>query len=167
MRHLAFAAAILCALTAYKVFDAFVAVRSLQVTEPVSSARIQLPTLRLRPADSLPISNAIEVDPFREDRTPPAARYRIATSSLDSAGTVVEEAPRVTLLGTVVAADGGSFALCQSGDDAPRLVRLGQSIGGLLLQRVGQAQATFTMADGRLTTLTVAKIGPDGQAGPP
>jgi hypothetical protein len=109
--------------------------------------------------DSLSIWEAVELDPFREDRAPAPARYRLPGVGADTEAVVDEEEPLLILVGTVMSSDGSGFALCQSGDEPPRLVRPGQRIGGLTLQRVYQARATFASADGRVSTLSVSKGG--------
>jgi hypothetical protein len=104
--------------------------------------------------------DAIELDPFREDRTAALSRYRPPGADEEADSTTAEVVERVTLVGTVLSLDGASFALCQEGDQAPRLVRPGQQIGGLLLKSVEQAKAVFLGGDGRLVTLSVPKAGP-------
>jgi hypothetical protein len=126
-------------------------------------AAADAPTRLLRPLatrnDSLSIWDAIDLDPFREDRAGAATRYRLPGDTTVTEHEVDAEVPVLTLLGTIMLSDGSGLALCQSGDEPSRLVRPGQSIAGMTLQRVDQAKATFAAADGRLTTLTVSKGG--------
>ena len=70
-----------------------------------------------------------------------------------------EPAAAVVLLGTVMSTDGTGFALCQLGTEPAKLLRPGQSIGGLTLRRVEQARATFASADGQVSTLVVPRGG--------
>jgi hypothetical protein len=122
-------------------------------------ASVQLHPL-VSDSDSSDIWEAIEADPFRPDRTSATARYRLPGTVPDSEHLAEQHAPAVTLLGTVMSTDGSGFALCQTGDEPARLIRPGQSIGGLKLQRVEQAKALFKGADGRSVTLTVPQGGP-------
>jgi len=111
------------------------------------------------PDESVAIWDVVDSDPFREDRSA-AGRYRLPGTGTDSVKVEPSEpALAVVLLGTVMSTDGTGFALCQLGADAPKLLRPGQSIGGLTLRRVEQAKATFAASDGQLSTLVVPKGG--------
>jgi len=141
----------------YHTTRVFASAQSITATLPAPEGEAATLRRLATASDSLSIWDAVELDPFRDDRTAAASRYRLPGAVADTERVVDEEVPVVTLLGTVVSSDGSGFALCQSGDEPPKLVRPGQSIGGLTLQRVDQAKATFVAADGRLTTLTVSR----------
>jgi hypothetical protein len=156
-----FAAFLACVAGLYQTIAMLAAAKDLSVTVPLP----QEATVSLRapgiPRTTVDIWEAVDVDPFREDRAPGIVRYRLPGAPADSEEVRnFELSPAVTLLGTVVSADGTGFALCQSGDEPPRLLRPGQTIGGLTLQRVEQAKATFAAVDGRLSTLIVPPSGP-------
>ena len=92
-------------------------------------------------------------DPFRPDRRPPTARYKIGGERN------VTVAPRpefqalggIRLMGTVVAPGGGVAALQLPGGTT-QLVRVGQAVAGFKLKRVGPGTAVLVGAD---TTITL------------
>ncbi|HEX6616909.1 MAG TPA: hypothetical protein VF046_11450 [Gemmatimonadales bacterium] len=77
------------------------------------------------------------------------------------AGSPVQPAgePPFRLIGTAVLPAGRGFAMCQMGEQPPRLVRLGERVGDLVLKRVHQGRATFESAEGRQVELRVPKAG--------
>ena len=109
--------------------------------------------------DTLDVWEAVDLDPFRKDRTAAEVRYRLPRAKADSAEKVADEPAAVTLLGTVMQTDGSGIALCQLGNEPPVMIRPGQRIGGLTLKRVDQAMATFVSPHGQQTTLSVSKGG--------
>lgn len=112
------------------------------------------------PSDTLSIWEAVDLDPFRKDRSAGEVRYRLPGTKVDTGPVAVVETPTIVLLlGTVMLSDGSGIALCQHGNEPPALIRPGQRIGGLTLKRVDQAKATFVSADGRESTLSVSKGG--------
>lgn len=52
------------------------------------------------------------------------------------------------LLGTVVSPGGEGFAMCQLGQEPPKLVRPGARIGALTLRSVAQGRALFLSPEG-------------------
>jgi hypothetical protein len=160
VRHAGLAAAFVGGLAAaFYAGRAFIEARTTVTTRPASQTRIALRELGAASGDSLPIWDAVELDPFRKERAPAPVSYRLQSTNGDTATAVKPEIPVVVLLGTVTLSDGSGFALCQSGDESPRIVRLGQSIGGFTLLSVGQAKAIFAAADGQKSTMLVSKGG--------
>jgi hypothetical protein len=94
-------------------------------------------------------------DPFDPSRVAANRPYRIGVTS-ESVVRPVAAQP-VRLLGTVVLAEGRSFALCQLGSAAARVVYPGDTIGALRLVRVDQGSAVFIDAAGARIELLVPR----------
>lgn len=91
-------------------------------------------------------------DPFDPDRTPAVAVDDAPPAPRDT--TPVPPPTVVRLLGTVVRA-GDSFALCQLQSDPPRIVRVGERLGDLLLLSIEQGRAVFRTRDGSRVDLSL------------
>jgi hypothetical protein len=106
---------------------------------------------------------AVEVDPFRPDRSRPAERFRLPGDVLAAAEPEAPEpvrpAPAVRLIGTVMLPDGGALAMAQLGEDSPRVVRVGEKIGEYVLRTVQRGGATFVSAAGERVELVVPRPG--------
>jgi hypothetical protein len=90
-------------------------------------------------------------DPFAPDRQAPLERYRLpqdaeADAELMAAEGEAPAQPRV--LGTVVATQGRSFAVCQLPDAAPTVVHVGDRLGDYTVQSISRGRVTFTTAAG-------------------
>jgi hypothetical protein len=59
----------------------------------------------------------------------------------------------IRLLGTAVSGGNGGFAMCQIGRETPRMLHVGDTLGGLTLRRIDRAAAEFVAADGSLVML--------------
>lgn len=99
--------------------------------------------------------------PFRPERRPPAERFRMPGESLvGEADTMAPaQATGLRLIGTAVTAPGRGFAMCQAGDAAPRLVRVGETLAGFTLRSVERGRALFRAPDGGTLDLRVPKAG--------
>ncbi len=138
------------------------ALRASRITDPVGSAHTRAvlapPNVALQPHASLAsVLVAVRSDPLHPLRRAPATRYEFdddpSTASVPEQGTVNTG---LKLLGTAVSsANGGGFAMCQLGEDAPAIVRLGQSIGPYELRRVEPGRAVFRERGGENLVLTV------------
>ena len=103
------------------------------------------------------ITATIAADLFAPDRTAPTIPYRIARVAAGISPLVVVQP--VVVIGTVINANGRSFAMCQLGADAPRVVYVGQRIGTLTLVSVGQGSAVFTNETGARVVINALKAG--------
>jgi hypothetical protein len=103
------------------------------------------------------IARTVARDPFSDDRSAPAIRYRIVAA--EGAPAPVPAPALVRLVGTVVVPDGRNFAMCQVGSDPARIVYPGQRVGSLTLESVSQGSAVFTDNAGARVTLRVPKAG--------
>ena len=103
------------------------------------------------------IATTISADVFAPDRTAPSIPYRIARVTAGISPLVVVQP--VVVIGTVINANGRSFAMCQLGADAPRVVYVGQRIGTLTLVSVGQGSAVFTNETGARVVINALKAG--------
>lgn len=94
-------------------------------------------------------------DPFDPDRGAVVAQAGDPIPVTDAAAA----AAAVSLIGTVVRAGGGSVAVCRLGSDAPRVLRIGEHIGGLTLLEVEQGRAAFRDSSGARVALRLATPG--------
>lgn len=109
--------------------------------------------------DFVDLAPAVDLNPFRPERAPSSVRYVPPGMVGDTAALPPSRASTVKLVGTVTATDGGGFAMCQVGDETPRIVRVGQTIGGLTLEKIEQGAALFVSASGERIELRVPKVG--------
>lgn len=103
------------------------------------------------------ITATISADLFAPDRTAPSIPYRIARVTAGVAPAVFVQP--VVVIGTVINANGRSFAMCQLGAEGPRVVYVGQRIGTLTLVSVGQGSAVFTNETGARVVINALKAG--------
>lgn len=110
---------------------------------------------------------AVERDPFHPERRAPARRYLLPEDDGRGVFTAGVDAPQgpLRLVGTAVSDAGGGFAMCQLGGDPPRIVRVGETLGGFTLRSVLRGKAEFTREDGTAMTLAVPSA-PEGSEGP-
>jgi hypothetical protein len=107
------------------------------------------------PAD---IQSAIENDLFSPDRSAPVAPYRMPGEQRPDDKPVVEPM-KPTVLGTVVATDGRSFATVQLGNERPTLVHVGDKIGEWAVKAIVRGKVTLVSAAGSRVDVTVPKPG--------
>jgi hypothetical protein len=105
-------------------------------------------------------THAVATDLFADDRAA-SVRYRIGATETKAATFVapIVVAPQLQLSGTVVAADGRSFAMCQLGAEPAKIVYVGQRIGTFTLRSVSQGSAVFTDESGKRVVLRVPNGG--------
>jgi hypothetical protein len=112
-----------------------------------------------RPALVSELDRAVEADPFHPERRRPQIRYELrpAGPAVDpeAAKPVVEQ---IELVGTVVAAGGRSFAMCQT-SAGPRVVHIGEKVAGFTLKSVEQGSAVFLSPAGKVVNFQVKKTG--------
>jgi hypothetical protein len=99
-------------------------------------------------------AHAVATDLFADDRAAPSVRYRIG-----AAETKVVAAPQLRLSGTVIAAEGQSFAMCQLDAEPAKIVYVGERIGTFTLRSVSQGSAVFTDESGKRVVLRVPNGG--------
>ena len=98
------------------------------------------------------VNRAVARDPFGTEQ-------RVTLASRGSAPVPVVPVAAIRLVGTVVAGASGDFALCQVGNEPPKVVRVGQTIGSYVLRRITQGAASFDSPDGERVELRVSKTG--------
>jgi len=125
-----------------------------------SPAAVQQGNERPRPTDA-DVARAVAGDLFADDRAAPTVRYRIGAAEQKAAAFAAPAVvpPQVQLAGTVVAADGRSFAMCQTGAEPAKIVYVGQRVGTLTLRAVNQGSAVFTDDSGKQVVLRVPNGG--------
>lgn len=94
-------------------------------------------------------------DPFQPGLNVPGAVQDAETALPEFAGT----APRIAVLGTVVLPDRKGLVMARWGSDPPRLVRVGERVGGVRLIRVEPGAAEFEGDDGETFLVRVPKPG--------
>jgi hypothetical protein len=103
------------------------------------------------------VATVLRADPFHPERRAPTVRFRFPGEGLPT--TNVAPVAALRLIGVALIQDGRNFALVQAGADAPRLVRVGEQIGGYTLRRVERDRAVFAGPDGKVQEYRVAKAG--------
>jgi hypothetical protein len=107
------------------------------------------------------VRQAAAADPFRPERRAPAERFRLPGENIEqraAAGSGSAQAA-LRLIGTAVTAPGQGFAMCQEGEAAPKLVRVGESFAGYTLRAVEKGRAVFRTPSGGSVALAVPKAG--------
>jgi hypothetical protein len=107
---------------------------------------------------SVDIHAAVENDLFSAERTAPAAPYRMPGEHAPEDKPVVEPM-KPSVLGTVVATDGRSFATVQLGDARPTLVHVGDKIGEWAVKAIVRGKVTLVSTSGVRIDVTVPKSG--------
>lgn len=102
--------------------------------------------------------SAVEANPFRPERGPAALAFRMPSDQADTPVVSIARSP-LRLIGTAVLPGNRGFAMCQVGSETPKLVRLGEQVGGYTLTAVAQGAATFTTTTGTTLDLQVPKAG--------
>jgi hypothetical protein len=123
---------------------------------PIPDSRFPIPDSRLSRTDTTSnaiLDRAVDRDPFATEQN--AAPIREAAQ----APVTLASSQPLRLVGTVVDGASGDFALCQLGGDAPKIVRVGQSIGTYTLRSVTQGAASFDSPGGNRLDLRVSKTG--------
>ncbi|MFN2567812.1 MAG: hypothetical protein ABR499_22700 [Gemmatimonadaceae bacterium] len=106
---------------------------------------------------------AVDVDPFHPARTRPGARYvpgGVGPATPAAAAPPRAPIPMVRLTGLVSRPNGQGLAALSVNGRPARLVRVGQTVEGFRLARIGAGTATLTRPD---TTLIVKLPGAPGQ----
>jgi hypothetical protein len=112
-----------------------------------------------RPALVSELDRAVDGDPFHPERRRPQIRYELpgaAPEELPPAS--APPAEQIELIGTVVAAGGRSFAMCQT-SVGTQIVRVGEKFNGYTLRSVEQGSAVFVSPQGKVMNVGVKKTG--------
>lgn len=103
---------------------------------------------------------AVEKGPFHPERRRPSQRFLLPGESEEQANGEENRARgELRVIGTVVLAKGGGFATAQVGAEPPRLVRVGERIGGYTLRGVQPGRAVFASSAGTTLVVDVPKPG--------
>lgn len=110
-------------------------------------------TAKLAPRTPFSVAGVVADNVFAPERTPPARRYRISG--------YVEEAPREQLpqplvLGTSVAGQETSFAICRVAAGPATIVRIGDKIGGYTVVTIERGLVVFTAPTGERVAVKAA-----------
>ena len=105
------------------------------------------------------VEAAVENDLFAVDRSAPDVPYRMPGEERPDDRPVAEPM-KPTVVGTVVATDGRSFAMMRLGNERPQLVHVGDKIGEWSVKAIGRGTVTIvTPITGSRVDLTVPKPG--------
>jgi hypothetical protein len=105
------------------------------------------------------VESAVDNDLFAADRSAPDVPYRMPGEARPDDKPVAEPT-KPTVVGTVVATDGRSFALMQLGNDRPKLVHVGDKVGEWSVKAIGRGKVTIVApATGNRVDVTVPKTG--------
>ena len=105
------------------------------------------------------VEAAVDSDIFAVDRSAPDAPYRMPGEARPDDKPVAEPM-KPTVVGTVVATDGRSFALMQFGNERPTLVHVGDKIGDWTVKAIGRGKVTLvTPITGSRVDVIVPKPG--------
>jgi hypothetical protein len=103
------------------------------------------------------LTAAVESNPFRPDRAPAPIAFRMPQEERPASAPAAPVA--VKLVGTAVMPGSTGFAMCQLGNQPPRVVRVGETIGDFTLKAVEQGRARFQTSRGTPVEIQVAKAG--------
>lgn len=138
------------------VYSALVAIRTGESLAPGPQSlvpRSVASLTRLDTTSDATLDRAVDRDPFATEQTAAPAR------EIAQAPVTLASSQPLRLVGTVVDGASGDFALCQLGGEAPKIVRVGQSIGTYTLRSVTQGAASFDSPGGNRLDLRVSKTG--------
>jgi hypothetical protein len=130
---------------------------------PREAAAMPQVEARAATASDAQILRAVSRDPFRPDRRRPPGRYRMpgAEPAIDdtpqfdySMSPPPAAVPALTLVGTVVLADGAGLAALSAQGGESRVVRVGEQMDGFRVVRVTNGSATLTNGDTTLVLKT-------------
>jgi hypothetical protein len=116
------------------------------------------------PVPAALIARTVDRDAFHPERRRPTIPFRLpsetAAAAARSAASAPPPPPPLRLVGTVITPGGDAFAMSQLGEETPRVVRVGGTLGGFTLRRIEPGRAVFTAPNGETTDLRVPKAGP-------
>lgn len=107
------------------------------------------------------VRRAVARDPFRPERRPSDTRFRMPGDAVagEKPSPPSEQDAALKLIGTAVMGAGKGFAMCQSGAQPPRVVRIGESFAGYTLSAIDRGRAVFRDPRGRVLELKAPKVG--------
>lgn len=129
--------------------------------------------VRARPSTRVPrrvtihsdqLDEAVAQDPFRADRRPAPLRFAMpgdAPPPAAAPGGGPPPRPPLALVATSVLSAGRGFAMLAVGDQAPRMVRVGDTLGGVRLRDVRRGKVTVVFRD---SVIVLEMRGPGGSA---
>lgn len=100
------------------------------------------------------VVTVVSMNVFGPTRTAPTRRYRLAGYAEASAA---PEAPRPTVVGTVVSSSDGTFAMLKIGNAPARVVRVGEVIGGYVVKSIERNVVGFLSPTGERITVSANK----------
>jgi hypothetical protein len=99
------------------------------------------------------VNEAVAIDPFNEERTPPAEPYRLPGDPVEEPAPPPPPAPppipSFRLVGTTQTPSGG-IALIQLADAQPQVVAVGETLNGYVVERIDRTTAVMSQGDRRV-----------------
>ncbi|MBX6364445.1 MAG: hypothetical protein IRZ00_11305 [Gemmatimonadetes bacterium] len=110
------------------------------------------------------LDEAVAQDPFRADRRPAPLRFAMPGDAPPPPAAPAggpPPRPPLALVATSVLSAGKGFAMLAVGDQPPRMVRVGDTLGGVRLRDVGRGKVTVVY---RGSVIVLEMRGPGGSA---
>ncbi len=133
-------------------------VRAIRLDEVPDAAAAPIEASMLKsggPRELSNIAGAVDRDPFSASRSSPSGRYVLPWEEVETKST--EAAPKPLVLGTAIALDGRSFATCQLGTAAPRIVHVGDKLGEYTVKSIARGRVVFTTSSGSSLDISALK----------
>jgi hypothetical protein len=122
------------------------ALRVPAVVPAATSAPVRLAGGAASEKATVDIDGAVQSDLFSPDRSAPDEPFRMPGDAPAQAEATM--APRPSVLGTAVSADGSSFATAQLSGGTPRIIRPGDRIGDFTVISIERGHVVFTASNG-------------------
>jgi hypothetical protein len=136
--------------------------RALRDPEPPAASAPTMaaldPIARAASSTDADIASVAENDVFAPDRSAPSSAYRMPG---DDAGDekAAPDPEKPAVLGTAVATDGRHFATVQFPNAPPKLVHIGDTVGGWIVRAIERGKVVLVTASGSHADITVPKPG--------
>jgi hypothetical protein len=108
------------------------------------------------------VDETVNHDLFHPERRKPRTPFRLPGEPDPAhAPLPAPVAPQAALhlLGTVMELGKDAFVVCQIGNEPPKVVRVGRTLGSYTLRKIEPGRAVFTSPDGETVDLRVSKAG--------
>jgi hypothetical protein len=133
------------------------AVRAMQIVPVAEAAPPVFATdaamAKIPPRGPYDITAVVGVDVFAPERTAPARRYRLGGYEPERPSS---PPPQPLVLGTSVADDANSFAICRVAGGPATIVRIGSKIGAFTVFSIERGLVVFTGPTGEKVTVKAA-----------
>jgi len=105
------------------------------------------------------VTETVDHDPFHPERRRPTTPFRMPGVPASAPTAAPTPVAALRVLGTVVTPGEDAFALCQLGNEPPKVVRMGGKVGDFTLRKIEPGRAVFLSPDGETIDVRVSKAG--------